>query len=235
MTVNNFGRIQNRQQWNSNRVARRNQVRSQVRRYPIRNPGFWRDHPNWARWRWNRPYRWATWAALGSWFSWGSSQPAYYSYGDNVYYEGDSVYYGEEAVATADEYAEQAQYIASTGSTDQLADDTEWLELGVFALTQDGEESGPPPSFYVQLAVTKEGVIAGTFYNNDNESSQALEGAIDKDSQRAAWVVKDQQWPIMETGLDNLTKDEAPALLHFDDGSTQQWLMVRLEEPEKQG
>jgi hypothetical protein len=35
----------------------------------------------------------------------------------------------------------------------------------------------------------------------------------------------------METGIQNLTNDEAPALLHFADGQTQQWLLVRLEEP----
>jgi hypothetical protein len=31
-----------------------------------------------------------------------------------------------------------------------------------------------------------------------------------------------------------LTKDEAPALLHFSDGQSQQWLLVRLEEPEEE-
>jgi hypothetical protein len=53
----------------------------------------------------------------------------------------------------------------------------------------------------------------------------------DKNSQRVAWVVSGQQRPIMETGLSSLTKDTAPALIHFADGQTQQWLMVRLEEP----
>jgi hypothetical protein len=38
----------------------------------------------------------------------------------------------------------------------------------------------------------------------------------------------------METGLSNLTQDTAPALIHFADGQTQQWLMVRLPEPTAQ-
>ncbi len=38
-----------------------------------------------------------------------------------------------------------------------------------------------------------------------------------------------------EAGIHNLTEDEAPALLHFADGQTQQWPMVRLEEPEGEG
>ena len=40
---------------------------------------------------------------------------------------------------------------------------------------------------------------------------------------------------LMETGISNLTEDTAPALIHFADGSTQQWLMVRLEEPKTAG
>jgi|TARA_R110001592_G_scaffold141725_2_gene363545 hypothetical protein len=35
----------------------------------------------------------------------------------------------------------------------------------------------------------------------------------------------------METGLANLTKDTSGALIHIENGETQQWLMVRVEEP----
>jgi hypothetical protein len=41
--------------------------------------------------------------------------------------------------------------------------------------------------------------------------------------------------PIIETGLSNLTQDTTPALIHFADGQTQQWLLVRLEEPKSAG
>jgi hypothetical protein len=53
----------------------------------------------------------------------------------------------------------------------------------------------------------------------------------DKASQRAAWTMADKTRPIMETGIINLTQDTSPALIHFADVQTQQWLMVRLEEP----
>jgi hypothetical protein len=53
----------------------------------------------------------------------------------------------------------------------------------------------------------------------------------DKKTQRAAWTVVGKTRPIVETGIANLTQDTAPALVHFADGQTQQWLMVRLEEP----
>ena len=54
---------------------------------------------------------------------------------------------------------------------------------------------------------------------------------VDKESQRAAWTVAGKSRPIMETGIANLTTDTGSALVHFDDGSTQQCLLVRLEEP----
>ena len=162
-------------------------------------------------------------------FPWRWNEPATYSYGDNVYYEGDEVYYGDEAVASTDEYADQAQtLVASAPKVDEAVD---WMSLGVFAVTQDGEESGAPPTFFVQLAVNKQGIIAGTFQNMATEQSQPVEGMIDQKSQRTAWTIEGKQWPIMETGISNLTEDAAPALVHFEDGQTQQWLLVRLEEP----
>jgi hypothetical protein len=31
--------------------------------------------------------------------------------------------------------------------------------------------------------------------------------------------------------IGNLAQDTTPALVHFPDGTTQQWLLVRMEEP----
>jgi len=214
-------------QWRQNR---RDEIRDHVHRHPPRWD-FWKDHPHWAHWRWHRPYGWATWAAVTSWFPWGWSQPVYYNYGDNVYYEGDTVYYGDQPVATAEQYALEAQQIV-TAAPPVDAETTDWLPLGVFALTQDGQSSGVEPTLYLQLAVSKEGVLAGTLYNTETQETSQIEGMVDRQTQRAAWVIAGQSWPIMETGISNLTADTAPALLHFADGQTQQWLLVRLEEPE---
>lgn len=192
---------------------------------------FWSDHPGWAAWRISRPYRWATWGALTSWVGgYGWSQPSYYSYGDNVYYADDQVYYGDQPVATADQYAQQAAYIADS-APNIPPQSTEWMPLGVFALTQDGQAKGDSPTLYMQLAVSKEGIISGTMKNMATSQVQTLEGTADKTSQRSAWTVVGQQRPIMETGIANLTQDTAPVLIHFADGQTQQWLLVRLDEP----
>ena len=173
----------------------------------------------------------ATWGLVTGWFPGRWAQPVSYSYGQNVYYEGDDVYYGDEVVATSDEYAEQAQAIAASAT--EPAADSEWMPLGVFAMTQDGEASGPAPTIFLQLNVSKEGVIAGTVTNTETDKTQPIEGMVDKKTQRSAWVIQGKDSPIMETGISNLTKDDAPALLHFADGQTQQWLLVRMEEPKE--
>lgn len=157
------------------------------------------------------------------------SQPVYYSYGDNLYYEGDSVYYNNEVLCTTDEYAQQAQQIAAAVPAD-TPQDVDWLPLGVFALVQDSD-SAEDATLFLQLAITKAGIIAGTFQNTATDDAFEVEGTIDKESQRAAWGPVGKSWPIMETGVYNLSESEASALLHFDDGQTQQWTMLRLDEP----
>ena len=112
-------------------------------------------------------------------------------------------------------------------------DEVQWLPLGVFAMA-DKDGSVEDSTLFMQLAISKEGIIAGTFQNTATDKSVEVEGTIDSKSQRAAWGPVDGSWPIMETGIYNLTENEAGALLHFEDGQTQQWTLVRLDEPEPQ-
>ena len=60
----------------------------------------------------------------------------------------------------------------------------EWMPLGVFAVT---EEDATDTGMMVQLAVSKEGIIAGTFYNEITDTSRPVEGMVDRETQRAAW------------------------------------------------
>jgi hypothetical protein len=166
---------------------------------------------------------------VDNWLGYGA-QPNYYNYGENVYYQDGAVYSGNQQVATDEEYAQQAETLIASAPV-APAQDMEWMPLGVFALTQDGQSTGDAPTLFMQLVISKQGVISGTFDNKTSGQTQTLEGMIDKASQRAAWGVEGTQRPIIETGISNLTRDSAPALIHFADGQTQQWLLVRLEEP----
>jgi hypothetical protein len=136
-------------------------------------------------------------------------------------------------IASADEYAQQAQtLVASAPEMPADTQESDWLPLGVFAITQDGESSGPPPTMYLQLQVNKDGLIAGTLQNMSTDDVQQIEGAVNKKTQRSAWTVVDKQWPLMEVGISNLTKDETAVLVHFEDDTTQQWLLVRMDDPD---
>lgn len=224
-------RIENRGDRQQNRQQRRDQVRDQVRNNHPRLD-FWSQYPNWAAWRINRPYRWATWGAVTGWFGAGWSDPVYYNYGDNVYYSGDQVVYGDQPAATAQAYADQAQTIAASAPTED-PQNSEWMPLGVFAVTQDGPASGADPTIFIQLAVSKSAVINGLVQDSATGDTQAIQGKVDKTTQRAAWQYQGKQFPVMETGIYNLTQDTAPALVHFANGQTQQWLLVRLPEPQQ--
>jgi len=232
--------IRDRDRWNDWRKQHSKQVRS----------SFYRDYPGWRNWYgnqfWHRypDFRWrfhfdswtpAVWGSVVRWLPWTWSQPTYYNYGYNVYYEGDTVYYNNQPIASTEEYADQAATIAASVPTDLNDEKIDWMPLGVFALTEDGESTGAEPTLFLQLALSKEGVIGGSLQNTETDKVVAIEGMVDKESQRAAWTIEGKTSPIMETGVANLTEDETPALVHFSDGQTQQWLMVRLDEPKETG
>jgi hypothetical protein len=157
----------------------------------------------------------------------------YYNYGypESVYYVGDTVYYNEQPIATSQEYAYQAEQLATSIPENAMPAESDWLPLGVFALTQDGEPSGVDPTMFLQLTVSKQGILAGTFQNTATGTVKSVEGMVDRESQRAAWTEVGKTRPLMETGISNLTQNSAPVLVHFADGTTQQYLLVRLEKP----
>lgn len=171
---------------------------------------------------------------MGSWFVWNWAQPVNYSYGTNVVYRDNYVYIDDQQVCTTQQYYDQALTIAESVPAEPPAEDSvEWLPLGVFAIAEQG---GVDNGMLIQLAVTKEGVIAGTFYNDATSDGRPLEGMVDRESQRAAWRFADGKNPdvVMETPIYNLTQDETTALVHFGDAETQTWLMVRLPEENDQ-
>jgi hypothetical protein len=151
---------------------------------------------------------------MTGWVDYGWSDPVYYNYGENVYYDDGYVYYGDQPVCTEVEYAAQAEAIATSVPEIQPAPE-DWMPLGVFAMTTDGQPTGVEPTMFLQLAVSKQGIINGTFQNTATNSIEAIEGMVDKQTQRAAWTVVGKSRPLVEVGIGNLTKDVAPALIHF--------------------
>ncbi|MEK6247888.1 MAG: hypothetical protein N2C12_06890 [Planctomycetales bacterium] len=204
-------------------------VRGNFHDYWLYRPSWYRGHPGvWyaAGWRAGAVWEAATWASACAWLGCGGD-PFYYDYGNNVIYQNNVVYVNGQDAGSANEYYQQAQDLADTGAEAETSKDGQWLPLGVFALTQSGQSSS---SSTIQLAVNKKGIIRGNYTNTISGTTTPIKGSVDKKTQRAAWTVGDNTTTVFETGLDNLTKDEAPALVHFGDKRTQQWLLVRLND-----
>jgi len=201
---------------------------------------MWTHHPGWAWWNVTRPVRWATWASLTNWWGWGGyyAEPIYYDYGSSIVCDGETVTIDGEEYASADEYAQQAIDLAATGAEtiaaaeqQQAADQIEWMALGVFALTD--EEDGDP-SMFIQLAVAKDGTVGGSYFNSSTEQTLPVQGAVDRETQRLAFTIGENEQTVLETGIYNLTEDQAPVMVHFGEDRTQTWLMVRIDPPEEE-
>lgn len=190
-------------------------------------PGWGAGYPGaWAAAGWGASTAWqgANWNALSSMYGYPQT-PMYYDYGTSVVYQGDSVYVNGDNAGSAEGYARQASTLADTGRQADAPKDGNWTPLGVFALVAGDEKSA---SNTIQLAVNKDGIIRGTYYNEPYDTAETVYGSVDPKTQRAAWSVGDQQSPVYEAGIANLTKEETTILLHDDNGQSRQMSLVRI-------
>ena len=209
--------------------------------YHAFSPGWYARYPGaWLAAGWLAGTAWtaANWGGVSSYCGY-TAQPYYYDYGSSVVYQGDTVYMSGEPVGTTEVYSQQAAAIAQAGNeaaapaqADANAAPDSWQPLGVFAMVQGQEAS----SFNIfQMAINPQGVIRGNYYNALTDSTTPIYGSADKTSQRAAWTVGDKKTPVYEAGIANLTKDETTMLVHFGEGKSQQFTLVRVEKPEGEG
>ena len=80
--------------------------------------------------------------------------------------------------------------------------------------------------------MNKQGILRGNYTDELSEHTQPVHGSVDLKTQRAAWTVGDNNLSVIEAGLNNLSQDEAPVLIHKR-GQTEHWILVRLNPPAK--
>jgi hypothetical protein len=201
-------------------------VRNSTFDHNLFTPGWYQRHPNaWANAALRRAaWASATWFGVAGWLDC-DDMPDDYDYGSTVVYQGDNVYVEGQSAGTPDQYYTQATTLADSGGT-QTDDQSQWMSLGVFSLVQENQNN---PTMFFQLAVNHQGIIRGTCFNSVTNTVQPVHGAVDKKTQRVAWTVGDNKTTVFDTGLYNLTKDQAPALVHYGKDRTQEWLMVRMQ------
>ncbi len=206
-------------------------VRNEFNRHNLFTPTWYANHANvwgaaalgasaWAP---------ASWSSASDWVGC-DSEPEAYDYGTTVLYQGGNVYVEGQPAGSEAQYYDQASSLAASGDANQ-DDDANWLPLGVFGMVQDQQTD---PTMIFQLAVNRQGVIRGNCYNTVTDTTLPVHGAVDKKTQRAAWTIGDNKSTVIDTGLANLTKDQAPALMHFGKERTQEWLLVRLKNKAQQ-
>lgn len=172
------------------------------------------------------------WGELASWGGYGSA-PISYDYGTTVCYQDNGVSVAGTNVGTPQQYADQAAAIAAQGGADaKIAADDQWRPLGVYALARAEEAN---PGTFISLAIDKEGLLRGSYYDAVSDSTQNITGKVDKKTQRAAWTLGDKKTPVYETGLANLTQQQTTVLMHRDGGSVEQMLLVRVQQKDAGG
>jgi hypothetical protein len=196
----------------------------------------WRD----SQWR-DRPYYWWRWASepsLLGWLAFRWDRPYYWDYrpGGHIYYQDDMVYLEGRPYKPVDQYYQYVYDLAHQvpPPDSEEAKKLEWMPLGVFAVSKENATDGHQ---LLQLAVSKDGIISGTYFNQDTKATHPIQGRVDRETQVAAWAFADGTSPklVMETSINNLTQPEASMLVHFGPRNTETWQVVRLQSPEPEG
>jgi hypothetical protein len=195
---------------------------------------WWNSHPGaWYYPGWRDGWAWGGvgWGDLDDW--WGvSSEPVEYDYGNNITYQNNEVYYGNQPTMSAANYYSQAENLADTvpvtAPAPTKSTESDWKPLGVYSLTQ-GTETNTTVMF--QLAVNKAGTIRGNYYNALTQETKPVHGAVDKKDMRASWKVGNNSSVVYDTGLANLLKPQSTCLVHLNKTQTQQWNLIKLNQP----
>jgi hypothetical protein len=208
--------------------------------------GWW-DQARWFGPRWyhwdsfarSRPWYWWAWATaprLNNWFVYDWQTPYYWDYGpgEYIYYDDGAIYVNGRWHQPAPVYYTNTVRIVEEAPdwTPEEAAEQEWLPLGVFAITREGMAEA---DVLVQLAVTQDGVLGGSATDQRSGVVYAIEGTVDKQSQRAVWGYTNEQGErvVMETSIFNLTQPEATGLIHLSPNDIEVIELVRLEAPER--
>jgi hypothetical protein len=209
------------QQWQSVR----NDLQQRWQHAPEPFTAAWyAQHPN--AWHLTHPHAdaWAvaSWAAVAGWVG-AAGEPVIYNY-TSYTTTTPTVYEGAQAVYAED--AEEAVALAESGAQAEDPGEADWLPLGVFALVPP--ETGRSNAM-LQLTLSKDGLIRGTYYDMLTNTSHDVRGSVDTQTQRAAWRIGNSESVVFETGLGNLTLDEAPLVVRFGANEPQRWQMVRMQ------
>jgi hypothetical protein len=202
-------------------------------------PAWYADHPNaWGYGNVNNYWAGAPFGAATAWLGYSAAAAANpgLSTGNTTVYTGDANpdfndQAAQDTEPTTGEVvspAAQAAALAASGLT-ELPSNADFLPLGVYSLAQPNQ---PEASAMLQLAVSKEGLLRGSYYDVLSGQEHAIAGSIDKNTQRVAWSVAPNNKVFFETSLQSLTNESGPVAVHFENGESRQWTLARYDSAE---
>ena len=206
-------------------------VRTGFGYYGCFHPAWYTAHPGcWLAADWTAAAAWrtATYADVAAYCGLAAAAAPDYDYGSTVVYQQNNVYVGGQDDGTAEQYAQRATAIADVGQTAAAPPTDDWKPLGVYALVQGDEKTS---NNVFQLAVNKAGIIRGNYFDGLMDTTTNVYGSIDKNTQRAAWTIGKKKDRVFEAGVYNLTQAQCPCLLHIGTQTTNQMMLVRVDQP----
>ena len=197
------------------------------------SPTWYANHPG--AWQYTHPHAdaWAV-ASLAGAAGW-LGIPAYGTDDDS-----DAADDTVTTADTGDDQADDSENDDDQASTSDLAAATQlaasganaasgsadFLPLGVFALAPQNQKEA---AALLQIAVSKDGMIRGSYYDLLTDQGHTIQGAIDKKTQRVAFTIGNQGKTVFETQLVDLTDARGEISLHFANGEATDWTLSRYD------
>jgi hypothetical protein len=199
-------------------------------------PAWYANHPT--AWKVAHPYTQpgvvVTWASLVTWL--GLPSTATPGTGDYQGYTETMIYTTEDGTtltsieatvysnnADQQQQAKHAAQVASNGDT--VENNAQWMPLGVFGLVANGQIQS---NVTMQLNVSKNGTIRGTYYDLLSNTTQTMKGSVDKVNRRAAWSISTNPTVVFETNLNNLTNNTGWVNIYHGNKQTQKATLVQM-------
>ena len=125
----------------------------------------------------------------------------------------------------------QATMLAETGQQAQPPATRSGSRSACTRLVQ-GQETTSNNIF--QLAVDKNGVVRGNYYDGLMDTTTPVYGSVQQSTQRVAWTIGKAKIASSRRGSTTSRRSETPVLVHFGADRTQQMLFVRIKQPQPQ-
>jgi hypothetical protein len=190
-------------------------------------------------WGWGNPWNVANWGTTAAWLGLGAATtPVWAGYGpsNTTIYDTDNeelnapttVFPGGQQLSPQALAAESAaaRALASQG-TNEPGRDEKFMPLGVFTLAPENQIEA---TAMLQLAVSKQGVLRGTYYDLLSDVEHPIRGSVDRKTQHVAWTFGSEGKVTFQTALGVLTEPSGPVSVHYENGQTRQWVLARYEK-----